>query len=260
MDRYKKGKIYKIVDVGFNKCYYGSTTEPLSKRMERHRKDYKEFLQNGKNYTRSLDILCEYGVGNCKILLVEDFPCETKEQLLRREGEYIKNNECVNKQVAGRTRKEYYQDNSEILRQKSNDYYKENTKACNERSKQYVESHKEEIVEYKRQWYEQNKEHRHQKSKEYRQTHKEDIALKNKERYENNKEEYSRQRKERYNRDRERILEEQKEKVICPCGASIRKQHLRRHEKTKKHKDYIQHLQHSVSSNERDEKVLDTEE
>ena len=252
MDRYKNGKIYKIVDVGFNKCYYGSTTEPLSKRMERHRKDYKEYLQNGKNYTRSLGIFCEYGVENCKILLVEDFPCETKEQLLRREGEYIRNNECVNKQIAGRTSKEYYQDNNDTLRQKSNIYYKENTKACNERSKQYYESHRDETIEYKKQWYKQNKERHHQKNKEYRQSHKEEIALKNKERYEQNKEQYSKQRKERYERDREQILEEQKEKVSCLCGARVRKQHLRRHEKTQKHQNYLEHLKDTEQPDDED--------
>ena len=37
MNRYEKGKNYQIVDVGFNKCYIGSTCESLSKRMERHR-------------------------------------------------------------------------------------------------------------------------------------------------------------------------------------------------------------------------------
>ena len=44
MNRYENGKIYKIVDVGYNKCYIGSTCESLSKRMERHRKQYKEYI------------------------------------------------------------------------------------------------------------------------------------------------------------------------------------------------------------------------
>ena len=43
MNRYENGKIYKLVDVGYNKCYIGSTCESLSKRMERHRKQYKEY-------------------------------------------------------------------------------------------------------------------------------------------------------------------------------------------------------------------------
>ena len=116
MDRYKKGKIYKIVDVGFNKCYYGSTTEPLSKRMERHRKSYKQFLETGKLDTAARVLFGEFGVDNCTILLVEDYPCENKEQLLSREGEHIKNNECVNKQVAGRTHKEYQDEYSEYFK------------------------------------------------------------------------------------------------------------------------------------------------
>ena len=36
MNRYEHGKIYKIVDNGYNKCYVGSTCESLSQRMARH--------------------------------------------------------------------------------------------------------------------------------------------------------------------------------------------------------------------------------
>ena len=41
MNKYQNGKIYKIVDVGYNKCYIGSTTETVSQRMARHRNCYK---------------------------------------------------------------------------------------------------------------------------------------------------------------------------------------------------------------------------
>ena len=41
MNKYHNGKIYKVVDVGYNKCYIGSTTESLSQRMARHRSAYK---------------------------------------------------------------------------------------------------------------------------------------------------------------------------------------------------------------------------
>ena len=45
-NKYKRGKIYKIVDVGYNKCYIGSTAEKtLSNRMSRHRYDYKIYKQ-----------------------------------------------------------------------------------------------------------------------------------------------------------------------------------------------------------------------
>ena len=42
-NKLKNGKIYKIVDVGYNKCYIGSTCESLSQRMARHRKDFRRW-------------------------------------------------------------------------------------------------------------------------------------------------------------------------------------------------------------------------
>ena len=36
---------------------------------------------------------------------------DTLQELRRREGEHIKNTDCINKYVAGRTDKEYYEDN-----------------------------------------------------------------------------------------------------------------------------------------------------
>ena len=99
MNRYEKGKIYEIVDVGYNKRYIGSTCEMLSKRMERHRKDYYSYLRNNLNTcTKSLEIFKEYGIDNVKIQLIEYYPCKSKEELLQREGYYIKNIDCVNKQ------------------------------------------------------------------------------------------------------------------------------------------------------------------
>ena len=56
-------------------------------------------------------IFDEYGFENCKIELVELFPCNIKAELLKREGEIIKNNECVNKFIPGRTQSEYQKDN-----------------------------------------------------------------------------------------------------------------------------------------------------
>ena len=118
MNRYEKSKIYKVVDLGFNKCYIGSTTEPLSKRMERHRRLYQRYKETCKVDTRCCSLFDEYGVENCKILLLEDYPCKTKEELLRREGEYIKNNECLNRCIAGRTAKEYKQNIRNTLKLK----------------------------------------------------------------------------------------------------------------------------------------------
>ena len=158
MNRYDKGKIYKIVSPDFKKCYIGSTTETLSKRMERHRKYYKTYLETGKVDTRSCRLFDEYGIENCKILLIQYYPCERKEELLRKEGEYIQATECVNKNVAGRTHKEYKDTYKEYFQQKQRENYEKNKDYNKQRDKTYREQHKEYIQERTKQFYQDNKE------------------------------------------------------------------------------------------------------
>jgi hypothetical protein len=102
MPDYKLGKIYMIYSIeNPEDRYYGSTTQPLSKRFYGHTKE---------NTSTSKLLFEKYGVDGCKIELVEDFPCETKEQLCAREGHYIRTNICVNKKISGRTSKETRQE------------------------------------------------------------------------------------------------------------------------------------------------------
>ena len=69
----------------------------------------------------------EYAVENCKIELIENYPCANREELLKREGHHIKNNECLNRCVAGRTINEWKEDNKE--------HYEETRKAYCEKMK-----------------------------------------------------------------------------------------------------------------------------
>ena len=143
MNRYENGKIYKITDVGYNKCYIGSTCESLSKRMEKHRKQYKEYIKGRmKKKTTAIDIFNEFGIENCTIELIENYPCQSKEELFKREGGHIKATECVNGQIAGRTQQEWKLDNPEQARE-----YYERGKA---RARAYYHKHKEEIIEKRR--------------------------------------------------------------------------------------------------------------
>ena len=64
---------------------------------------YRQFLSkidkyriNGsKKYISSFILFEKYGIENCNIYLVELHPCDSKEQLLAREGYNIKNNKCI---------------------------------------------------------------------------------------------------------------------------------------------------------------------
>lgn len=150
---YSKSKIYKITDKGYNECYYGSTIQPLSKRIGKHRSDYKRYKEGKQNNSLTSFILFDkYGLENCKIELVEEVECKTKEELHQREGFYIKNNECVNKVIAGRTWKEYYKDNRHCLIQKTinwNSLHKNYTK---ENNKKWRENNTEYDIQRKKDW------------------------------------------------------------------------------------------------------------
>jgi hypothetical protein len=127
MPDYQKGKIYRIISPSKNLVYYGSTIQTLNQRLAEHIKRYKYY--NDVNYQKRKEYCKSYIVLECedyKIELVEEYPCNNRQQLLRKEGEYMKNNTCVNTTIAGRTDKEYYDDNREKLIQRTKDWYEEN--------------------------------------------------------------------------------------------------------------------------------------
>ena len=152
MPDYQKGKIYKLYSPSKNLVYYGSTIKSLSQRLANHTYEYRT----------KTDRLCQgHLVLECddyKIELVEDFPCNNKQQLERREGEYIKNNECVNKYVAGRTKKEWNLDNKEKITEQQKEYNKVNKEQIAVIHKQYRENNRAKYNEYMKKYRLNNKE------------------------------------------------------------------------------------------------------
>ena len=146
-NKYASGKIYKVVDNAYAMCYYGSTTQSLSRRMVNHRKHYQEFRNGKRNRVSVFDIFDAHGVETCKIELAEEFPCETKEQLHRREGFYVQNNECVNKQIAGRTVAEWRDATRERINELAGRWRSANLEKAKEADKKYKDTHKERIKE-----------------------------------------------------------------------------------------------------------------
>jgi hypothetical protein len=140
MTKYENGKIYKIVNSDETKVYYGSTCEPtLARRLAKHVHTYKQFLKNNHNDTKAFDIIAD---GDYKILLVEKYPCHSKDELHAREGWYIKNNECINKNVAGRKPNQYYK---EVLKAKSKEIREKNKDKIKQWNKKYELLHVEQI-------------------------------------------------------------------------------------------------------------------
>lgn len=127
MPNYQNGKIYSIRSPNTDKIYIGSTVRTLSQRMTKHR--------NMSNQTRSKIII---NAGEAYIELIEEYPCDNKEQLNRREGEIIRDTaNSINLRVEGRTRREYAEDNKEHIIQYKKEYFQNNKVICNERKKAY---------------------------------------------------------------------------------------------------------------------------
>ena len=205
---YSKGQIYKIWDTSYTKCYIGSSVQPLCKRMLKHKCDYKRYVNGKFDYVSVFDLFDEFGEQNCKIEWVEDFSCNSKKELNAREGYYIRNNECVNKKIEGRDKKQYYQDRREHFLEKA---------------QIHRDNHREERKEYFKQRYIDKKE---------------EIVEKKKEHIQNNLEKVREQARQSYHRNKA----VKNRPYTCECGLTLRHSGKARHEKTQKHQQYIQSL------------------
>ena len=150
-----------ITDVAYQERYYGSTIEPLTKRMNTINTSFFHLDNEDKPFLRSVNYIFDrFGFENCKIELVENVPCNSKEELTKREGFYIQNNQCVNKHIAGRSNQEqtrerkneralqYYYENHDEKLLKANLYRLANPDKVRERKKQDYEKNKPILCEY----------------------------------------------------------------------------------------------------------------
>ena len=111
MPDYSKGKIYTIRCRTDNTLIYvGSTISSLSKRWGQHK---------GAIISKKYDLYtCREingGFENWYIELYENYSCENKEQLFKKEGEIIRMIGSLNSKIAGRSKKEYAEENKEKM-------------------------------------------------------------------------------------------------------------------------------------------------
>jgi hypothetical protein len=117
-------KIYKLSSLQNPKIYIGSTKLSLNTRFILHKTKYK----NRVKYITANEIL-QYP--DCKIELIEEFENIDKETLKKKEGEYIKHFDTCNKNIAGRTFKEYYIENIEKFKESNLKFRTENPEYYN---------------------------------------------------------------------------------------------------------------------------------
>ena len=111
---YQNGKIYCIRNSLDDDLYIGSSCQSLSKRMAWHRDARKK---DKKKHFKLYQKMNNFGVENFHIELLENYPCNSKEELLKREGEKIREFKPVlNSKIQGRTLEEWLKDNEDYLR------------------------------------------------------------------------------------------------------------------------------------------------
>lgn len=169
MVNYKLSKIYKIVCSLTGKVYVGSTCEPtLAKRLTKHVGNYKCYLKGKYHYVTSFDIIKN---NSYEIVLIEIFPCTSKDELHARERYWSNCIDCVNKhknqgllkkigqkeydklyrndpnrhEKIQKYRKNYQIENRDIILKKSNEYRDKNKDEINRRAEEYRKKHKKEI-------------------------------------------------------------------------------------------------------------------
>jgi len=120
MPNYQLGKIYTVRSLTSPEIYVGSTCMILCKRMALHRSNWKKGLILGRNKEIVSDI------NEWFIELYENYPCDKVEELTAREGVIIREIATLNKRIEGRTKKEYYIENVDKIKENSQEYRIEN--------------------------------------------------------------------------------------------------------------------------------------
>jgi group I intron endonuclease len=160
MPNYQNGKIYKIVNDIDDEIYIGSTVCELYKRYHQHSSGGSR-----NNGMRVVQKIRECGKSHFRIILLENYPCNSKDELKAREQFYIEQlkpalntnraNCTIENKRADKARwgKTYY----ESHRNKIKSYREKNKSKIRETMRLYREENKERISDIRRQYIVKNK-------------------------------------------------------------------------------------------------------
>lgn len=191
---YSKGKIYLMKCLLTHELYVGSTTSTLVKRQQQH--------YNTKNCLFSKRIN-DIGKEHFTMELIENWPCDNNEQLLKREG--------------------YNQVLYNTVRNGLNAMYANTLKFVNDlKLKKYREENKEARIVYLQEYRKKNKDILNEKKRIKRQGKDREKVLQ--------------QQKESYERNKETL----NEKIECECGGKYSRKDKSRHLKTIIHINYLE--------------------
>ena len=94
MPNYQEGKIYSFIDNTNGNKYIGSTTHTLKERLYNHKSHYKRYKQGKRTQGCASFKILENN--NYDIKLIEEYPCETKRELEKREQYWLDRIDNIN--------------------------------------------------------------------------------------------------------------------------------------------------------------------
>lgn len=223
---FSKTVIYKIVcnDLNITDTYVGHTTN-FTKRKNCHKSQCNNEKYTGYDLKIYQTIRDNGGWNNWSMIQICKYPCESLNEATTEERRHYELlNANLNTHNPCRGKKEYYEDNKDILLEKMKIYYEENRDKKIEYAREYYEDNKDTILEKQKIYCDLNKDRKVEYDKIYRDVNKEKKAETDKKWYEKNK---------------EKILEKMKQNYICRCGSSIRISNKSTHEKSIKHQKIL---------------------
>ena len=227
----------------YQKQYANENSEHIAEKQKEYREQNKEKLAEQKKVYRETH--------KEEIKQMISNWCEAnKEKLKEKRGELI-NCECGNQYTFGNKNRhlqskihtEYQnqlcgivteplaqiseEEKLQITKQKQKEYREKNADQIKEFKKKYNDTHKEENSIARKKYYESNKNEIIEQTKIYSQANKDKIK--------ESKDEW-------YQKNKEKILEKQKVMITCECGSEIRVSGKAEHNRSDKHKKYMESL------------------
>lgn len=199
MINYQNGKVYKIINENNEIVYIGSTTQELL--CDR----YKTHKHKAPNH---------------KIILIENYPCNSRQELCMREQQVIEEHDNLLNKIKAYLREE--EKTKENKKEYMKEYVKNNKKQIQDYRKEYRKNNKKKIQDYTKQYIKNNIDKIKEQQKIYQKEYRKNNVDKIKEYKKNISEE---KKKEYY----------QKVKIKCDfCNCEITKANLKRHQQSKK--------------------------
>tara|TARA_R100000988_G_scaffold103554_1_gene83362 strand:- start:372 stop:968 length:597 start_codon:yes stop_codon:yes gene_type:complete len=167
MVNYQNAIIYKLCckDTNVKEIYVGSTSN-FKARKHQHKECCNNINSKSHYYYKYKFIRDNGGWDNWVMIQIKTFPCDSKRELESEERKVIEElNPQLNIRVPTRTKKEWENDNKEIISIKKKEYYLKNIEHKKEYDKQYRLKNKEYLDKKKKEWYSKNKEIINEKNK-----------------------------------------------------------------------------------------------